>query len=83
MLVISAFMEAEEPREACPGCARLRQEVQALREQVAQLKAALEEALRRAKRQAAPFSKGPPVRVIRFFSSAGIHCAGLKRISQS
>jgi transposase len=35
--------------------------VQALREQVAKLTAALEEALRQAKRQAAPFSKGPPV----------------------
>jgi transposase len=35
-------------------------EVQALREQVAQLMAALEEERRRGKRQAAPFSKGPP-----------------------
>jgi transposase len=35
--------------------------LQALREQVARLTAALEEALRRGKRQAAPFSKGPPL----------------------
>ena len=54
-------MDAEEPRIDCPGCARLREEVQALREQVAKLSAALEAALRSGKRQAAPFSKGPPV----------------------
>ena len=39
----------------------MRQEVEALREQVAKLTAALEAALRSGKRQAAPFSKGPPI----------------------
>ena len=53
-------MDAEQPQGDCPGCARLRLEVQALREQVAKLMAALEEERRRGKRQAAPFSKGPP-----------------------
>ena len=61
MLVISAFMDAEQPRNDCRECAELRQELQALREQVAKLTAALEEERRRGKRQAAPFSKGPPV----------------------
>lgn len=54
-------MEANQTQSDCPGCAQLRQELAALREQVAKLTAALEEAQRRAKRQAAPFSKGPPV----------------------
>jgi transposase len=54
-------MDAEASQEDCPGCAQLRQEVQLLREQGAKLTAALEEALRRGKRQAAPFSKGPPI----------------------
>lgn len=60
-MVISAVMDGEVSGNDCPGCARLRQELQALREQVARLTAALEEALRRGKRQAAPFSKGPPL----------------------
>ena len=59
-VVISAVMDAEQPHNDCPGCAQLRLEVQALREQVAKLMAALEEERRRGKRQAAPFSKGPP-----------------------
>src|SRR5277367_1103609 len=61
MLVISAVMDAEVSGNDCSGCAQLREELQALREQVAKLTAALEEALRRGKRQAAPFSKGPPI----------------------
>ena len=59
-MVISAVMGAEQAENDCPGCAELRQELQALREQVAKLSAALEEERRRGKRQAAPFSKGPP-----------------------
>jgi transposase len=55
------FMDAEQARNDCRECAELRQELQALREQVAKLTAALEEERRRGKRQAAPFSKGPPV----------------------
>ena len=54
-------MDAEPHRNDCEECAQLRQELQALREQVAKLTAALEEERRRGKRQAAPFSKGPPV----------------------
>jgi len=54
-------VDAERAQDDCPGCAQLRQELQALREQVAKLTAALEAEQRRGKRQAAPFSKGPPV----------------------
>jgi transposase len=61
MTIVSAFMDAEQAENDCPGCVRLRQELQALREQLAKLMAALEEERRRGKRQAAPFSKGPPV----------------------
>ena len=53
-------MDAEPGQNDCGECAQLRQELQALREQVARLSAALEEERRRGKRQAAPFSKGPP-----------------------
>jgi hypothetical protein len=59
--VISAYMDAERAQNECVGCARLRGELRALREEAAKLTAALEEARRRGKRQAAPFSKGPPV----------------------
>ena len=48
----------DEP--ACPGCAALRKEVDALRAQVADLTRKLSDALRAGKRQAAPFRKGPP-----------------------
>src|ERR1700687_431451 len=61
MLVISAVMDAEQPRNDCGECAQLRQELQSLRDQCTTLTAALEEERRRGKRQAAPFSKGPPV----------------------
>ena len=54
-------MDANHTPLDCPSCAQLRQELAALREQVSKLTAALEEAQRRGKRQAAPFSKGPPV----------------------
>ena len=54
-------MDAEQRQNDCVECAQLRQELQALREQVTKLTAALEEERRRGKRQAAPFSKGPPV----------------------
>ena len=57
-------MDAEQPREDCPGCAKLRQEIELLRRrleaserQLAKLAAALEEERRRGKRQAAPFRK--------------------------
>ena len=54
-------MDAEQGQNDCGECAQLRRELRALREQVAKLTAALEEERRRGKRQAAPFSKGPPV----------------------
>jgi transposase len=44
----------------CPGCQALAQRVAELEAQVAELTRRLEEALRAAKRQAAPFRKGPP-----------------------
>jgi transposase len=55
------------PAAACPRCEplrretqRLRNENQALKGQIARLRDSLAEARRAAKRQAAPFSKGPP-----------------------
>jgi transposase len=54
-------MDAEQYQNDCGGCIQLRQEMRALHEQVAQPTAALEDERRRDKRQAAPFSKGPPV----------------------
>jgi len=54
-------MDAEQRQNDCVECARLGQELQALRERVSKLTAALEEERRRGKRQAAPFSKGSPV----------------------
>jgi len=57
-------MDAEQRREDCPGCARLRQEnsllrrrLDSLEQQVAKLSAALEEERRHGQRQAAPFRK--------------------------
>ena len=46
--------------EPCPECLRLRQEVADLKAQIEQLRHALEQSQRAGKRQAAPFSKGPP-----------------------
>jgi transposase len=46
--------------ESCPGCAALRQEVAELKAQVEQLTRLLEHYQRTAKRQAAPFAKNPP-----------------------
>ena len=45
---------------ACPGCVELEKRCAALEKLVAELLARLEAAERSAKRQAAPFSKGPP-----------------------
>jgi transposase len=44
----------------CPGCASRDREIAALRERVAALEAKVEASAAAAKRQAAPFSKGPP-----------------------
>jgi transposase len=48
----------DEP--ACPGCRDLAQRVTELEARVAELTRLLDEATRAAKRQAAPFRKGPP-----------------------
>src|SRR5258706_13296809 len=44
----------------CPGCRELLQRVADLEARVAELPRRLDDALRAGKRQAAPFSKGPP-----------------------
>jgi transposase len=61
-------MDPERRLNDCPRCrelerrvAELEAVVRSLSDQVAKLSAALEEERRRGKRQAAPFSKGPPV----------------------
>ena len=61
-------MAADRSPPPCPRCrelehrvAELESLVRSLSEQVSKLTAALEEERRRGKRQAAPFSKGPPV----------------------
>src|SRR5579863_3902444 len=53
-------MEGNAAQPACPGCERLEREVAELRAQVERLTQLLEAATRSGKRQAAPFSKGPP-----------------------
>jgi transposase len=60
-------MDAERPSNACPRCPELERRVaelealvRSLSDQVAKLSALLEEERRRGKRQAAPFTKGPP-----------------------
>lgn len=45
---------------SCPGCAERDRRIAALESQVASLRKTVEELQRTAKRQAAPFSKGPP-----------------------
>jgi transposase len=61
-------MDAERRLNDCPRCRELERRVaelealvRSLSDQVTKLSAALEEERRRGKRQAAPFSKGPPV----------------------
>lgn len=48
------------PEAACPGCAAAAKRVADLEARVAALEHALQQAARAGKRQAAPFSKGPP-----------------------
>src|SRR5436190_11648536 len=48
-----ASSKPEEPQPECPGC-------RALRKEVAELRRIIEELRRAGKRQAGPFSKGPP-----------------------
>src|SRR5271169_6990844 len=61
-------MDGDRSSNECPRCRELERRVaelealvRSLSDQVAKLSAALEEERRRGKRQAAPFSKGPPV----------------------
>src|SRR3954447_19324311 len=48
------------PEATCPGCAARDRKVADLEARVATLEQALQQAARAGKRQAAPFSKGPP-----------------------
>lgn len=50
----------QQPSQPCPNCARLERRVAELEAKVERLLGLLEEARRGNKRQAAPFSKGPP-----------------------
>lgn len=51
-------MSADHGISGCSGCARLQRRLEAQREQIVKLQAALEESRRAGKRQASPFSKG-------------------------
>jgi transposase len=53
-------MDGQQAAHGCPRCAELEARICALEEQVRTLTAALDEARRAGKRQAAPFRKGPP-----------------------
>lgn len=57
--IAQAFRGSSSP-SGCVGCVQLRQENQALREEIVRLRQQVQEAQRSAKRQAAPFSKGLP-----------------------
>jgi transposase len=52
--------KSEESQPECPGCRALRKEVVQLRRVIAELQRTIEELRRAGKRQAGPFSKGPP-----------------------
>jgi transposase len=52
--------QAKTDSAQCPGCAERDRRIADLEARVASLEAKLQEALRAGKRQAAPFSKGPP-----------------------
>jgi transposase len=51
---------SQEPQPECPGCRALQKQVNALQKEVAELRRIIEELRRAGKRQAGPFSKGPP-----------------------
>ena len=52
--------DSEGRQPECPGCRALRKEVAELQRTIAQLQRTIEELRRAGKRQAGPFSKGPP-----------------------
>ena len=56
-------MDGQQAVDECPRCRELESRVRALEEQVRRLTAALEEAQRAGKRQAAPFRKGKQIAV--------------------
>jgi transposase len=51
----------DEDRQPCPGCSERDREIDELKKRVADLEKRLDDKERAGKRQAAPFSKGPPV----------------------
>src|ERR1700722_13086560 len=53
-------MQANTDAAQCPGCAQRDRRIADLEARLAAVEARLEEASRAGKRQAAPFSKGPP-----------------------
>jgi transposase len=53
-------MDGEQANPECPGCQALQKQVAALEAKVAELTRIIEELRRAGKRQASPFSKGPP-----------------------
>lgn len=52
--------DPQEPQPECPGCRALRKQVEAQQKELAELRRIIEELRRAGKRQAGPFSKGPP-----------------------
>ncbi len=55
-----AQQNSQEPQPDCPGCRAFHKEVAELRRNIDQLQRTIEELRRAGKRQAGPFSKGPP-----------------------
>lgn len=55
-------MDGDQANPDCPGCRALQQQVAGLQAEVAELRRIIEELRRAGKRQASPFSKGPPKR---------------------
>jgi transposase len=53
-------MDGEQPNPECPGCRAWQREVAALKAKVEELTRIIDELRRAGKRQAGPFSKGPP-----------------------
>lgn len=51
---------SEQAESECPGCRALQKQVAALQKEIAELRRVMEDLRRAGKRQAGPFSKGPP-----------------------
>jgi transposase len=52
--------QPDSPQPECPGCRALQKQVAALQKEIAELRRIIDELRRAGKRQAGPFSKGPP-----------------------